>query len=389
LSEGVVLPARATAAKKWQINNQVMDHRGVKMKLLRQIIAIVCALSFCLGGAATALAEDTPAKDATDLPTLDAGKEKSLGLGAKDIVLRGDAKCTRCHDETDSPKLLSIGKTRHGTTADGRTPTCTSCHGDSETHMVNVPVGTEQPKPDRMFTRNSTTPIAERNDACLSCHKGDNRILWSGSKHASADLACTSCHQIHAQHDKVREKLTQSEVCFSCHKTQRAQTHRTSTHPLDAGKMVCSDCHNPHGSTGPSLLVKNTVNETCYTCHAEKRGPYLWEHPPVDDDCLNCHTPHGSTNAPLLKARAPWLCQQCHGDGAPHPGQVYSAANLPNGAASNINASASAGSSVVNPITGERITWNNPESRLAFRSCANCHSQIHGSNHPGGNRFLR
>ena len=107
-------------------------------------------------------------------------------------------------------------------------------------------------------------------------------------------------------------KATQPEVCFTCHKTQRAQTHRISTHPLDAGKMACSDCHNPHGSTGPKLLVKNSVNETCYTCHAEKRGPFLWEHQPVIDDCTNCHTPHGSTNAPLLKARPPWLCQECH-----------------------------------------------------------------------------
>ena len=47
----------------------------------------------------------------------------------KDIVLRGDAKCTRCHSVEDNPDLFAIGKTRHGTVADGRTPTCTSCHG--------------------------------------------------------------------------------------------------------------------------------------------------------------------------------------------------------------------------------------------------------------------
>ena len=87
--------------------------------------------------------------------------------------------------------------------------------------------------------------------------------------------------------DPVLTKATQPEVCFACHKEQRAQTHRVSTHPIDAGKMACSDCHNPHGSTGPKLLVKNNVNETCYTCHAEKRGPFLWEHGPVIDDCTN------------------------------------------------------------------------------------------------------
>ena len=41
--------------------------------------------------------------------------------GAADLVLRGDAVCTACHDEADSPQLLAIGRTRHGVTADQRT----------------------------------------------------------------------------------------------------------------------------------------------------------------------------------------------------------------------------------------------------------------------------
>ena len=45
----------------------------------------------------------------------------------KDLALKGDAVCTRCHDETESYPVLAIAKTRHGTVADGRAPTCTSC----------------------------------------------------------------------------------------------------------------------------------------------------------------------------------------------------------------------------------------------------------------------
>ena len=41
-------------------------------------------------------------------------------------------------------------------------------------------------------------------------------------------------------------------------------------------------------------LKAASVNEQCYTCHTEKRGPFLWEHAPVRESCLNCHTPHGS-----------------------------------------------------------------------------------------------
>jgi DmsE family decaheme c-type cytochrome len=208
----------------------------------------------------------------------------------------------------------------------------------------------------------------------MTCHKTGLRMHWSGSEHESRDLSCANCHTSHAARDPVLAKVTQPDVCYACHKTQRAQTHRISTHPILAGQMTCSDCHNPHGSTGPKLLVKNSVNETCYTCHAEKRGPFLWEHAPVVDDCTNCHTPHGSTNAPLLKARAPWLCQECHsGD---HGAAINSGANLPNGAATTING--------LQPL-GNR----SPRTQLNARACLNCHVLVHGSNHPAGAKFQR
>jgi DmsE family decaheme c-type cytochrome len=81
------------------------------------------------------------------------------------------------------------------------------------------------------------------------------------------------------------------------------------------GKVTCTDCHNPHGSYSENLLKTATVNEVCWQCHAEKRGPFLWEHPPVTESCLNCHDPHGSQNDFLLKISRPRLCQQCHSGG--------------------------------------------------------------------------
>ena len=182
------------------------------------------------------------------------------------------------------------------------------------------------------------------------------------------------CHNIHATEQKVLNKATQADVCFTCHKEQRAQTRRISTHPLvitgasTTAKMSCSDCHNPHGSTGPTLLIKNTVNETCYTCHAEKRGPFLWEHAPVTDSCVNCHTPHGSNTAPLLRTRPPYLCQECHsGD---HGAQVNSGANLAGGAVTTVNGAQQAGAAT-------------PRIQVSARACLNCHVLVHGSNHPG------
>jgi DmsE family decaheme c-type cytochrome len=298
----------------------------------------------------------------------------TMSAPKKDLVLRGDATCTRCHDEGNDYPVLAIGQTKHGVKADGRTPTCTSCHGESVTH-VNKPEGVkDRPKPDVMFRGKTKTDSDAINKTCLTCHDAGKRAHWSGSKHESQNLSCSNCHSVHVPHDKVLAKATQPEVCFACHKTERAQTHRISTHPLMAGKMACTDCHNPHGTTGPKLLVKESVNDTCYSCHAEKRGPFLWEHGPVGDDCTTCHTPHGSSITPLLKARAPWLCQTCHtGD---HAKNLYSGANLPNGNVTTIN--------------GQQGRANqSPPAQANGRACLNCHVLVHGSNHPAGAKFQR
>ena len=117
-----------------------------------------------------------------------------------------------------------------------------------------------------------------------------------------------------------------------------------------------------HGSANLKLLkVGTTVDESCTSCHAEKRGPYLWEHAPVADSCVTCHDPHGSNNDRMLVARQPYLCQRCHVTSR-HPPTVYEGFAL-------------------NNSTGA--------DRLTGRSCVICHQQIHGSNAPSGKALLR
>jgi len=314
------------------------------MKFLRHLFVWSVLLGLGCAGASLTLAAE-PAK-----PT----------EAAKDLVLKGDAKCTGCHDESDEakptmlelhPSVLSIGKTRHGTQADGRTPTCTDCHGESEKHRTFRGSG-DQPLTDRDFRKGTKTSAEDRNGACLTCHQGGNRIGWQMSAHSNQDVACTSCHQVHTQHDKVREKVTETEVCFTCHKEQRAQINKPSHHPVVEGKMSCSSCHNVHGDN-PKQLVKASTNETCFTCHMEKRGPFVHNHEPVSEDCSICHQPHGTTADSLLKARVPVLCQECHSQDS-HPGQAMV---LPN---SNTSSTALLGT--------------------VGRGCLNCHTNIHGGN---------
>ena len=107
----------------------------------------------------------------------------------------------------------------------------------------------------------------------------------------------------------------------------------------------------------------NTVNETCWQCHADKRGPFLWEHQPVREDCTNCHNPHGSVNPRLLKEKVPFLCLDCHSATNDMGGQGMSHAALA-------------------PGSSQLYLFGD-------RSCLNCHSQIHGSDSPSGSVFFR
>jgi DmsE family decaheme c-type cytochrome len=305
------------------------------MKLIVRI-SMYCALTAAIAVSSTALAggDSNPSADRS---------------------LKGDAVCTRCHDEAESRPILAIYQTRHGVKGDSRTPGCQTCHGSSEGHLKDKKVPS-----DVTFGENKSEARVQ-DAACLRCHKAGDRTRWAGGPHQNNEVSCASCHEVHAPVDKVRNKKTQTEVCFRCHAEQRADSLKISAHPLDAGKVICSDCHNPHGSAGPKLMKKNSVTETCTTCHAEKRGPFLWEHQPVNEDCTNCHTPHGSNISPLLKSRAPFLCDECH-DG-PHASQTP----VGPGAAVGRPGAAAAGS-----------------VEFAGRACMNCHLMVHGSNSPSG-----
>jgi DmsE family decaheme c-type cytochrome len=298
------------------------------------------------------------------------------------IYVGGAEPCMRCHPK----QFQSLAATKMGMLVlkgprnDKEALSCEACHMPGAAHAASA--GTEKLGPFMSFKKDDPAPAAERSAVCLQsgCHTQGVVALWQGSQHESRGVACTSCHSVHAPDQNVLSKVTQAEVCFACHKAQRAQTRRISTHPLaltslaSTAKMACSDCHNVMGSSGPKLMIKDSVNETCYTCHPERRGPFLWEHAAVVEDCRSCHTPHGSANAPLLKGRAPWLCQECHsGD---HGNQVNSGANLANGNVTTVIGLQQPGAAV-------------PRVQMGGRACMNCHVLIHGSNHPAGAKFQR
>ena len=281
-----------------------------------------------------------------------------------ELSARGADSCLACHDESSEFPVRAIFETRHALGSDPDSPfaqlQCESCHGPGGEHTQRVRRGQPQ-GPIGTFGPDGATPIAEQNAICLGCHEREPGAEWHASVHAFAELSCASCHQLHVARDPMLTVTEQPGVCFGCHQRQHSESLMASTHPIRYGQMSCSGCHEPHGESGGSTLNRMTVNDTCYACHAEKRGPFLWEHAPVAEDCSLCHQPHGSMHPALLTRRPPLLCQQCHSQ-AGHPSIANTAARIPPGGAS--------------PM-------------LLGGSCMNCHSQVHGSNHPSGAGLAR
>ncbi|MGE0040553.1 MAG: DmsE family decaheme c-type cytochrome [Vicinamibacterales bacterium] len=268
----------------------------------------------------------------------------------------GAETCVTCHEGFDH----NIGQTKHGFAADPRTPAaqqgCESCHGPGEAH-ANDPANVKPIQLDKV-------PASESNATCTSCHNRAEHALWDGSQHDSRNVGCVSCHSVHDPKSAAGQlkAVNETGVCASCHRGITNKQHRFNHMPVREGKLECASCHNPHGSTNVKLLrTGTTVDESCTSCHADKRGPYLWEHAPVSNSCVTCHDPHGSNNDRMLVAKMPFLCQRCHVTSR-HPPTVYD------------------GYLLNNSTNGNKIFG---------KSCVSCHQAIHGSNHPNGKAFLR
>jgi len=266
----------------------------------------------------------------------------------------GESTCLACHEDQ------SYKGTAHSVALNSRTPAathgCESCHGPGQAHAESG---------DATLIRrfDKKTPPAEISDACTTCHNRASHALWDGSAHDTRNISCSSCHSVHSAKGPAQIRTrNEMELCSSCHRNVTNKQHRFSHMPVREGGMTCSSCHNVHGSTNVRLLkAGTTIDESCTSCHADKRGPFLWEHAPVTESCTTCHDSHGSNNDRMLVSKQPFLCQRCHVTSR-HPATVYDGFVLRNSANAN---------------------------KIYGRSCTICHQLVHGSNAPSGKAFLR
>ncbi len=266
----------------------------------------------------------------------------------------GQETCLGCHEGKIAPGAHARAFNPNSPAA---TQGCESCHGPGKAH---VDAGGDITQIKRL----QQISASEASESCTTCHDRKAHALWAGSQHDTRNVGCLSCHSVHSPKSAVGQlkAKNESELCASCHRAVVNKQNRFNHMPVREGKMACASCHNVHGSANVKLLkAGTTVDESCTSCHQEKRGPYLWEHAPVSDACVTCHDPHGSNNERMLVAKQPFLCQRCHVTSR-HPPTVYD---------------------------NYLLKTNQNANKIYGRSCVVCHQMVHGSNSPNGKAFLR
>ncbi len=272
----------------------------------------------------------------------------------------GSAECGVCHEDVQGhPRIAAYH-------AD-----CESCHGGGSLHSE------------------SEDPLEVRypsNTDCLSCHAVgyDTHLQWGTGEHSRAGLYCSDCHNPHdpnRSHLRIfsqpgsRDMDVQSRLCIECHRDVSAQFNFPSHHPVREGGMGCTSCHDAHED---SRVAHGTGNQLCAECHQDVVGPWVFEHPPVVEDCLSCHAPHGAVTGELLHTIEAVGCLSCHtlNDEYHHDfGATGIVTGPPGGGVPNSKITTDFPNPVANP--GEVIQPN--EARTYLQRCTNCHSAIHGS----------
>ncbi|MDP2166763.1 MAG: DmsE family decaheme c-type cytochrome [Thermodesulfovibrionales bacterium] len=311
----------------------------------------------------------------TSRPIMPVREYEKMIVGRFDANYIGTDNCLRaCHHHDDKVKRDFEASTM-GAQMSSKSGLpivdCESCHGPGSLAVEGLTI--EKVEDDRKqgkqtecdyktFIDLKELPSPAMSLICLKCHTANatfNLHQWNASEHAVSDVSCSDCHRIHAGPDLIVRPRETFDMCYKCHEKIRAEFALPSHHPVPEKEVTCTDCHNSHGGVAEGLLRKNDIKATCTQCHAEKEGPFVFEHADTMEDCMACHESHGTVNDNLLKQGEPFLCLQCH------EGHFVRAMGGP----------------------------STIESKSAFYTrCTDCHSTIHGTDIPsatGKGRFTQ
>ena len=217
--------------------------------------------------------------------------------------------CAECHQE--QVDLLLAGPHR-GVVNEGASM-CAACHGDPGRHLE-----TGEAADIKGMEALSRWNREEQADACLGCHGSDFPSAHEAPHYGR--VSCWTCHSEAALHsrpegavDGTARRHFNWKLCTACHNYVAAEFRLQYRHPVEEGLMDCLDCHDIHGkATVLQAGSAGVQRSACLQCHPEQRGPYLFEHQPVEKGCSDCHRPHGSWNRSLMVSTGNGVCLTCH-----------------------------------------------------------------------------
>lgn len=281
-------------------------------------------------------------------------------LSAAGATYVGSEQCKICH--ADQARMMQ--STPHfrifGADKQAGAEGCEICHGPGSAHIDG---GGDRSKISRLGEVKSGEVLG----ICLNCHsEGANQMHFNRSQHASAAISCGDCHRVHTSKAQPLLAEKDPDLCFGCHKDKKSDFAKPFHHRVNEDLVQCDDCHNVHGTaTVRQARSLPSGDAVCYKCHADKQGPWAYEHAPVRENCDICHNPHGAVANNLLKQQPTFLCLRCH------PGH-YSGNHHPN--------------SKTNDWLGidKQPGFNTPTAtslrRPLYTDCTLCHQQVHGTN---------
>ena len=259
------------------------------------------------------LKQGAPAPSAAPPPVAPPRTTVGKAPGAVEATYIGSKVCLGCHAASAATYATTLMGRLQRT---GKSLECETCHGPGSAHAKAG--GGRGVGGIISYRANDLSRTAEENNAiCLGCHERGERAYWEGSVHQVRGLACTNCHTImRAVSAQIQLKTAfQPDTCFQCHKDRRAQMYASRTCRCARARSCARIAITRTAAPPRRCFRQDSINDNCYTCHAEKRGPFLFEHAPVRENCLNCHDPHGSINEYSLKMSRPRLCFECHSIG--------------------------------------------------------------------------
>lgn len=204
-----------------------------------------------------------------------------------------EALCKRCHN-MEADKISKVSQDE--VLEDPRDSRCFQCHN----RIVN--------------RKNGHAPSV--NFLCSECHTGKtdefNMDQTGKSKYLMPDPII--------------------DRCFSCHEDRKEMwfSLKSEHGPTKTGR--CNTCHNPH-SSDHEFFLRKSIWDLCTTCHAEKasgthviRGFVFGKSHPTQGRpdparpgrelvCSSCHNPHGSESIFLLRGKGKTafsVCNRCH-----------------------------------------------------------------------------